>query len=86
MTQSATSNIIPFIPRPQLETARGFIQLAQAAERGDIVGAGYTVIDRNGRTRQGLLGAARTDRALALYGAERLAHMLLWPDEYKPAR
>lgn len=59
------------------ETARGFRQLAEAAERGEIIGAGYTVMDIHGRTREGVLGAAGSNLAATLVGALRLARKLL---------
>lgn len=74
-------NIIPFPSVDQRDTEQGFIALANAAARGEIIGAAYTAIDASGRTREGLLGAARSNQALAHYGASRLATLLLWPDD-----
>lgn len=73
-------NVIPINIRTRMETARAFEALAAAAERGEIVGAAYTVIDSTGNTRQGVIGAACDNQALAHYGAIRLAATLLWPE------
>lgn len=75
------ANVVPITTSHQRDTEIGFRKLAEAAARGEIVGAGYTVIDRSGRTREGVLGMARANPALAHYGAARLASMLLWPDD-----
>lgn len=75
-------NVIPFPAANQRETELGFKALAEAAARGDIIGAAYTAIDAQGRTREGVLGAARSNTALAHYGASRLANLLLWADEH----
>lgn len=65
----------------QRATELGFLRLADAAARGEIIGGGYTVIDVTGRTREGLLGMAQVNTTLAHYGASRLAGLLLWPEE-----
>ncbi|OYD53281.1 hypothetical protein CGK74_13795 [Thauera propionica] len=75
------TNVIPINIRRRTETARAFKALADAAERGEIVGAAYAVIDSTGNTRQGVIGAACENQALAHYGAIRLAATLLWPDQ-----
>lgn len=75
-------NVIAFPSANQRDTELGFRALADAAARGDIIGAAYTAIDAQGRTREGLLGLARSNTALAHYGASRLANLLLWPDEH----
>lgn len=74
-------NVIPFPSADQRDTEQGFLALANAAARGEIIGAAYTAIDATGRTREGLLGAARTNHALAHFGASRLASLLLWPED-----
>lgn len=73
-------NVIPINIRRRTETASAFKALAAAAERGEIVGAAYTVIESTGNTRQGVIGAACDNQALAHYGALRLAATLLWPE------
>lgn len=73
-------NVIPISINRRCETAKAFLALADAAARGEIVGAAYTVIDARGDTRQGLVGSARDNVPLAHYGASRLAAQLLWPD------
>lgn len=78
-------NVIPITTTHSRDTELGFRKLAEAAARGEIVGAAYTAIDASGRTHQGLIGSARTNRPLAHYGASRLAEMLLWPDRYRIA-
>ena len=74
-------NVINFPSTNRRDTERGFLLLAEAAARGQIIGAGYTVIDAGGKTRQGWFGAAEANPALAHYGATRLAALLLWPDQ-----
>lgn len=76
-----SNTVVVFMTRDQRDTKEGFEALAQAAQRGEIVGAGYTVVDRLGRTYEGVLGVARHKPQLAHYGAERLAKLLLWPAE-----
>ena len=73
-------NVIPINLHRRSETAEAFQALADAAARGEIVGAAYTVIDARGETRQGVIGNARDNPALAHYGASRLAAQLLWLD------
>jgi len=73
--------VVPFAPPESRQTQRGFILLSEAAERGEIIGAAYTVLTPEMLTRQGWFGAANTHPALAHYGVQQLAHMLLWPDE-----
>lgn len=74
-------NVIAFPSPHQYDTVQGFRLLAEAAERGEIIGAAYTALDARGGTREGLLGAARSHTALAHFGAARLASLLLWPDD-----
>lgn len=71
------AKVIPFRSEQMRETARGFRLLADAAERGEIIGAGYTVIDMHGRTRVGVFGAAASNLAAVYLGAHRLAYRLL---------
>jgi len=74
--------VVVAFPSPnQRDTETGLLRLAEAAARGEIIGAAYTAIDSQGRTREGLLGAARSNQTLAHYGASRLAHLLLWPED-----
>lgn len=73
-------NVIPINLHRRCETAKAFMALADAAARGEIVGAAYTVMDAHGNTRQGVIGSAQDNPALAHYGASRLAAQLLWPD------
>ncbi|MDP3579124.1 hypothetical protein [Methyloversatilis sp.] len=73
--------VLPFSSPAARETERGFELLAKAAERGEIIGAAYTVITPEMLTRQGWFGAANAHPALTYYGVQQLAQMLLWPDE-----
>lgn len=73
--------VVPFSPPAARETQRGFLLLAEAAERGEIIGAAYTVISPEMVTRQGWFGAANSNPAVAHYGVQLLAQMLLWPDD-----
>ena len=75
------ANVIPFRAPLMRATAKGLRQLADAAERGEIIGAGYTVLDMHGQTREGVLGAAESNLAAAHLGASRLAYKLLRLDE-----
>jgi hypothetical protein len=81
MKPPSNGKVIPIGICAARETAEGFRRLAEAAERGEIVGAGYTVIDARGQTREGALGQARTNLSLAHYGASRLAALLLWAED-----
>ena len=81
MTSQHNSNVISIAISHQRDTELGFKRLAEAAARGEICGAGYTVIDADGRTHEGLLGIARVNHPLTHYGASRLANMLLWPEQ-----
>lgn len=58
-----------------------FLQLAELAETGEITGMVYSVTDRRGAMRHGLLGTMRTTPALAHHAAAQLADMLLYPEE-----
>lgn len=78
---SELKNVVPLHVSHARDTELGFRRLADAAARGEIQGAAYTVIDSRGRTNEGVLGVARVNYAVAHYGAARLANMLLWPDE-----
>lgn len=78
---SLASNVTSIHSADQHHLIESFLRLAEIAARGDIIGAGYTVIDTNGGTHEGLLGSARTNHVLAHYGATRLASRLLWRDE-----
>lgn len=80
---SLSNNVIPITTTHQRDMELGFRRLADAAARGEIVGAAYTAIDASGGTHQGLIGSARSNRFLAHYGASRLTEMLLWPERYR---
>lgn len=81
VSKPMSSNVIQFMAPQMRATADGFRRLAEAAERGEIIGGCYTVIDAYGQTREGAFGAARSNRAIAHLGASRLASLLLWPEE-----
>lgn len=77
---ATTSNILPKYTGAQSDTIKGLRDLLAATERGEVVGLGYIAITSRGETREGTLGLAATNTALAHYGATRLASILLWPE------
>ncbi|WP_415258848.1 hypothetical protein [Thauera phenylacetica] len=79
-------NVIPINLHRRSETAARLRALAEAAERGDITGVGYVVIDANGQTHQGLVGEAEHNLAAAHYGLAQLMDVLLRPDRYRKRR
>ena len=80
------TNVISIHCSHQRELAAALQDLAARVARGEIIGMAYTAIDPNGSTREGTLGAARVNRAVAHYGASRLASLLLWPDDAEGTR
>lgn len=81
MSTVQKSNIIPITRPAARETESGFILLAEAASRGEIIGAAYTVITPGMNTRHGWFGATEQHPALTYYGVQRLSQLLLWPDD-----
>ena len=79
-------NVIQINARRRSETADRLRALADAAERGDITGVGYVVIDADGQTHHGLVGAAEHNRPAAHYGLAQLMDQLLRPDRYRKRR
>lgn len=79
-------NVIPINIHRRSETADRLRRLAEAAERGEITGVGYVVIDAEGQTHQGLVGEAERNRAAAHYGLAQLMDVLLRPDRYRKSR
>ena len=79
-------NVIPINPRRRSETADRLRALADAAERGDITGVGYVVIDAEGHAHHGLVGEAEHNLAAAHYGLAQLMDVLLRPDRYRKRR
>lgn len=77
------TNVIPINIRRGSETADRLRILADAAERGEITGVGYVVIDAEGRTHQGLVGEAEHNRPAAHYGLAQLMDLVLRPDRYR---
>ena len=83
---SHAHKVIPINIKHRSETAEAFSALAAAAERGEITGAVYVVIDENGRPHQGVVGSAATAPEIAYYGLARLTDLLLWPAEFRKKR
>lgn len=75
--------VISINTRRRSETADRLRALAEAAERGEIIGLGYVVIDAEGQTHHGLIGEAERNRPAAHYGLAQLMDQLLRPDRYR---
>lgn len=78
------AEVITFRSKESLELAKAFREIADVMERGQITGAGFTLITIDGETIEGALGTAKTNRAVAHLGACRLSRMLLWPEGWEP--
>ena len=81
--RSHMQKVIPINSRRRSETADRLRDLAEAAERGDITGVGYVVIDAEGQPHHGLVGEAEHNRPAAHYGLAQLMDQLLRPDRYR---
>lgn len=66
------------------EVRDALLQLAQAAERGEVTGVAYVVITPTRATRLGWFGSAERDVSLIHHGVSRLASLLCWPEESQP--
>lgn len=86
MSTVQKSKIIPITRPASRQTESGFILLAEAAGRGEIIGAAYAVLTPEMDTRHGWFGAAEQNPALAYYGVQQLSQLLLWRGENFPHR
>lgn len=72
------SNVVQFAGADARATAAAFRQLAEAAERGELIGAGYVAITFDRFVHIGTLGYARRNPDMCLRGAYRLMDTLAY--------
>jgi len=71
--------LVPPSRRHSQETAQAFREMAEMAERGEIIGFAYAAIEPHRRVTVGTIGAAKTEPTLVTYWLERLMLVLLRP-------
>lgn len=71
------AEVVPIDCAARLDLRDGFLQLAAAAERGEITGALYSVMGPGGNIRHGALGQAQKNAPLAHYAAAQMVDLLL---------
>lgn len=81
---SAKAPVLSLVPRTNTtdralssETALAFRQMAELAERGEIIGLAYVVLRPNSRVTTGIVGAAQRDQSLVTHWLQKLTLRLL---------